>query len=226
MKYIVTSNSENICRYPRLIFPQTFLSPVDPDEVGVAGLLVAGHGDPGGEDVGGGAGAVQAGVGGRAAGDVLRLATHVVTWWAAGVARLDLTLVQLLVQLPAHGALQREADLVVLGTHHLLHSTQSRVTLRDRLYLQTQHSFVHLHVDYTHHHDHAGQEEDRDDGDNHKSSPVPDQLGLLLSLHAVVVEVPVEEALRPVVRSVGPAHHSALGGGLDWREYIYVLPSV
>ena len=183
--------------------------------MGVAGLLVAGHGDPGGEDVGGGAGAVQAGVGGLAAGDVLGLATHVVTRWTAGVARLDLTLVQLLVQLPAHGALQREADLVILGTHHLLHSTQSRHTHRDCLYLQTQHSFVHLHVDYTHHHDHAGQEEDGDDGDDHKSSPVPDQLGLLLSLHAVVVEVPVEEALRPVVGGVGPAHPSGLGGCVD-----------
>ena len=35
------------------VLPQTLLSPVHPDELGVADLLVARHGDPAGEDVGG-----------------------------------------------------------------------------------------------------------------------------------------------------------------------------
>ena len=62
-----------------LVFPETFLSPVHPDEVGVADLLVAGHGDPGGEDVGGHTGAVEGVVSVVTAGDVLRLSTQVMT---------------------------------------------------------------------------------------------------------------------------------------------------
>ena len=34
------------------VFPQTFLSPVHPDELGPTDLFVAGHGDPAGEDLG------------------------------------------------------------------------------------------------------------------------------------------------------------------------------
>ena len=34
-----------------LVFPQTFLPPVHPDELRPADLLVAGHGDPAGEDL-------------------------------------------------------------------------------------------------------------------------------------------------------------------------------
>ena len=84
-----------------------------------------------------------------------------------------------------------------------------------RIYRQTKNPFVHLHVDHTHHHDHAGQHEDGDDGDDHEPPFVPDILCLLLPLHQVVVEVPVEVALCPAEGGDGLAHHWAVAGLKD-----------
>ena len=108
------------------VLPETLLSPVHPDELGVADLLVARHGDPAGEDVGGQTGAVQAGLRAGAAGHLLPLATQVAARRAAGVAGPHPALVHLLVQVPADWTLQGLALHVTLGTPHLLQHSLER----------------------------------------------------------------------------------------------------